>query len=150
MTMNYSSRRLAVALMGSAAIVFGADELSTRARQLELQGQSREAKQSLESAVKAAPRDVAALTAHAEFLDGRRDPETRAAYEKLLAVAGATSPAGKLALRRLTSLDLLSGNRSSAEQRLGELRQAGDSRFTLAPSGQTIASLPQGIIEITG
>ncbi len=148
--MNYSSRRLAVALMGSAAIVFGADELSTRARQLELQGQSREAKQSLESAVKAAPRDVAALTAHAEFLDGRRDPETRAAYEKLLAVAGPTSPAGKLALRRLTSLDLLSGNRSSAEQRLGALRQAGDSRFTLAPSGQTIASLPQGIIEITG
>ena len=150
MAMNSGYRRLAIGLMGSAAMLMGADDLTTRARQLELQGQSRQAKQVLENAVRSAPQDIASLTAHAEFLDGRRDPETRAAYEQLLSVAGPNSQSGKMALRRLTSLDLLSSNRTSAEQRLGILRKAGESRFTLAPSGQIIASLPQGIIEITG
>jgi len=148
--MDSGSCRLAVGLLGTAAILLGADEFTTRARQLELQGQSRQAKQTLESAARSAPRDIAALTAHAEFLDARRDPDTRAAYERVLSVAGPSSAAGKMALRRLTSLDLLTGNRAAAEQRLGALRQAGETRFTLAPSGQTIASLPQGIIEITG
>ncbi len=148
--MNICYRRLACGLLGSAALLFGADDLSTRVRRFELQGQSREARQSIESAVKSSPRDLSALTVHAEFLDGRKDPDTRAAYERLLRVAGPGSPAGKLALRRLAALDLLSGNRASAEQRLSALRQAGESRLTLAPAGQTVASLPQGIIEITG
>lgn len=148
--MNSTFSRLTAGLLGTVAMLAGADDLTTRARQFELQGQSHLARQSLERAVRSAPGDAAGLTAYAEFLDGRSDPGTRTAYERLLAVAGANSSAGKSALRRLISLDLLSGDRASAERRISELRQVGETRFTLAASGQAIASLPQGTIEIVG
>ena len=87
---------------------------------------------------------------HAEFLDRRRDPTARAAYEK------APRRRGPALAGRQTGAPPPRGARPAAAaiapppNNTRRLRQAGDTRFTLAPAGQTIASLPLGIVEIPG
>ena len=132
--------------IASLALAWGADDLGDRVRQMEVRGQARAARQALDAAVKAAPRDIPTLTLYAEFLDQRRDPGTAAAYEKLLSVAGANSPAGKLALRRLTALSLHAGDRSAAAKHLSAWQQPGGTGLQLSTSSTAVAEIPTGSI----
>jgi len=137
-------------ILGAAGLLCGADDVGTRVREMELKGEGRAARQALEEAVKANPRDPAVLAEYALFLDERHDPGARAAYEKVLAAAGPSSAQGKEALRRLAVIDLLTGDRASAQRRLDAWRQAGGSGLTLAPESTPVSVLPSGIVQIPG
>ncbi|MBI5281425.1 MAG: hypothetical protein HY858_07065 [Candidatus Solibacter usitatus] len=131
----------------AAPLVCEAQDLAARLREAEVRGEARQARQELESAVKGSPRNVALLALHAEYLDQRRDPGVRAAYERLLAAAGPGSAHGKAVLRRLAVLDLLAGDRASAVKRLGVLS---DPELALAAATGAVKGLPTGIVEIPG
>ncbi|WP_228486215.1 hypothetical protein [Paludibaculum fermentans] len=150
MKLKQSARFALLGTVCSFTLAWSADDLADRVRQMELRGQGRTARQTLEDAAKSAPRDAAALAAYAGFLDLRRDPGTRAAYEKLLTVSGPATPAGKHALRRLVELNLIAGDRAAASRHLAAWHQAGGSGLTLAEQAPTIAALPTGIVEIPG
>lgn len=134
----------------ASTVGFAADgSLAQEIRNLELRGEARAARKAIESALRANPRDPATLTLWAEFLDDRRDPGARAAWEKVLNSAGAASPHGRAALRRLAELDLIAGDRDKAADWLSRLGPAG-AQFRLTPSAPRPASLPSGSIEIPG
>jgi hypothetical protein len=137
----------AVALIGASWGLAANDELAARVRQMELRGETRAARQSLEQAALQAPADAGVWRLLAEFLDQRRDPGARRAYEKALALA----PAGQKAAiaRRLTALCLLEGDRKSAAQRLDDFRAAGGSGLEIGAPGQA-ANIPFSSIEIPG
>ncbi|MBI5083097.1 MAG: hypothetical protein HZB13_00650 [Acidobacteria bacterium] len=124
-----------------------AQDLAARLREAEVRGEARQVRQELENAVKGNPRDVATLALHADYLDQRRDPGARAAYERLLAAAGQGSAQGKAALRRLAVLDLLAGDRAAAAKRLAALN---DPEVALAAGTATVKGLPTGSVEIPG
>lgn len=150
MKLTTSARFALLGTICSLTLAWSADLLSDRVRQMEAAGEGRAARQMLEQAVKAAPQDPAALAAFAQFLDVRRDPAARAAWQKLADTAGASNPAGKAALRRLIELDLLAGDRASAARHLAAWQQAGGAGLSLSAQPQTIAALPTGIVEIPG
>ncbi len=150
MKLVWSARFALLGTMWSLTLAWSADQLTDRIREMEARGQGRVARQTLEDAVKTTPKDAATLSAYAEFLDVRRDPGARAAYEKLLAVAGPATATGKNALRRLTELDLLAGDRAAASRHLAAWHQAGGTGLTLAEHAPTVAALPTGIVEIPG
>lgn len=150
MKLRMSARFALMGTLCSLTLAWSADHLSDRVRDMEARGQGRAARQMLEDAVKTAPDDAASLSAYAEFLDLRRDPGARAAYEKLLTAAGPTTSTGKNTLRRLTELDLLAGDRTAASRHLAAWRQAGGSGLSLAATAPAIAALPSGIVEIPG
>jgi hypothetical protein len=131
-------------------MIWAADDLAPRLRQLEVQGQPREARRTIDSAVRANPRDPATLAQFAAYLDRRGDPGARAAYEKLAAAAGPNSPQTLAALRRLAVLNLLAGDRASAQRHLDAWHKAGGAGLTLAPASTTVASMPAGTIAIPG
>ena len=121
-------------------------ELANRVRQMELQGDVRGAREALEQAVKQSPRDASTLELWARFLDQRRDPGTKAAYEKILALP-ALEPNLRLEVtRRLAHIDLLSGRRDEAAARLAGLSGGPQ----LPPASTNSSSLPMGEIYIPG
>jgi hypothetical protein len=128
---------------------WGSDELARQARELELRGQSSEARQLLESAVKASPRNVQALSLWAAYLDERRDPEALAVYERLAALAPEGSEEKRRARARMVVLRLMQGKNEEARQSLEEWRRAGGSGWELA-SGAPMAGLPMGTVTIPG
>jgi hypothetical protein len=112
-----------------------AQDLSAEAWQMETKGQATEARQHLQKAAAARPNDVASLQAYAEFLDRHRDPDARAAYQKLLQVlkqSNAPAARREVASRRLAILDLVAGDREAASHDLEEFRAAGGTGFDLA------------------
>ncbi len=123
--------------------------LADDVRQMEARGEARAARRAVESALKANPRDTATLALWAEFLDTRRDPAARDAWEKLLAAAGPSTEHGRTALRRLIELDLIAGDRQKASDWLGKLGSGG-ATLRLNPNAPRPASLPAGIVEIPG
>jgi hypothetical protein len=136
---------LALALLPA----WGSEELARQVRELELRGQSAEARRLLETAVKAAPRDAQALGLWASFLDERRDPEAAAAYERLAAVAPEGSEEKRRAQARLVVLHLLQGQNEEARKSLEAWRRAGGSGWELASRG-TAAALPMGTVTVPG
>ncbi|MBI4891291.1 MAG: hypothetical protein HY821_11755, partial [Acidobacteria bacterium] len=147
--MNLRYRVLSGA-MGAALLAFGADDLTTRLRQLEVQGQPREALEMLRGALRAQPKDVELLSLYAAWLDHRGDAGARAAYEAVLAAGGAKSPQAQQALRRLVALELLAGDNAEARRRLNAWKTAGGQGLELAPDNTTVASLPAGTVTIPG
>lgn len=119
-------------------------------RQLEARGDGRGARRAIESALRANPRDVSTLVLWAEFLDSRRDPGAREAWEKVLQTAGSASPNGQAALRRLVEIDLISGDRQKAADWLAKLGRSGAVSLKLNPNAPRPASLPSGNISIPG
>lgn len=121
-------------------------ELAGRVRALELSGEVRAARQMLDQAVRANPRDAEAAAQRAAFLDQRRDPGAREAYEKLLALPGLNPDVRRDATRRLAALDLVAGDRASAERRLALLPSP-----PVLPDDQSISpALPMSLIQIPG
>lgn len=134
--------------VAALSIVWGADDLGRQVRELELRGQVREARQVLESALKARPGDLSALSLYASFLDERRDPEAKAAYQHLAQAAPEGSAERRRALARIVVLNLLAGERAGAQQALAAYRQAGGG-WELA-SGAAGPAPPMGTVTIPG
>ncbi len=114
-----------------------AQSLTGDAWKLEAKGDAAEAREQLQKAANASPNDPLALEAYAEFLGEHRDPAARAAYEKLwqLLNRNGANPAERAkAARRLAELDLLAGDRASAEKHLDAFRSAGGTGLSLPPA----------------
>jgi hypothetical protein len=124
-----------------------AQDLGSRVRQLEMRGDGRGAAQALEQAVKSSPRDANAAIAYARFLDARRDPRTRQAYESALELASGPQKA-ELA-RRLATLDLIAGDRDAAARALEAYRAAGGAGLAV-PAAPASPAGQQGTIEVPG
>lgn len=108
-----------------------------KARELELSGQIRAAEQEYRSD---------GGLAYAEFLERRRSPQARDAYEKL---SNAADPAAKLqALRRLAVLHLLENNKAAAEAALNRYREAGGTGLAFSTATRPPASM--GSTDIPG
>ncbi len=121
------------------------------ARQLESRGDIAAARAQLQRAVEAAPADIGALTAWAEFLDQRRDPAARTAYARLLDALPASGDAGRRAevARRLAVLALIEGDKAAALRHLEECRAAGGKDVSLAAPAAAAAGRWESI-EIPG
>lgn len=137
---------LGAVLAAAPAWGWNTAELVREVRGLESQGNAREARRLLERAVRANPRDVETLSAWAAFLDQRRDPAAREAYEKLLALPGLEPSLRRDSARRLAALDLVAGDRAAAERRLALL----PSPPSLPPAVQKSPTLPMQPILIPG
>jgi len=137
---------LGVALGGVPAWGWDAAELVREVRALEGKGEMREARQLLQRAVRENPRDPATLAAWAAFLDQRRDPAAREAYEQLLALPGLEPTLRRDSARRLAALDLIAGDRAAAERRLAVL----PSPPVLPPQAERSPTLPMQPIYIPG
>lgn len=133
-------------LLASPAWGWNSAELAGKVRELELSGDVRAARQSLEQALKANPRDPEILALWAAFLDQRRDPAAREAYEQFLALPGLNPDVRRSAVRRLAALDLLADDRPSAERRLALL----PSPPTLPAEQSVSPALPMSPIYIPG
>jgi hypothetical protein len=82
----------------------------------EQSGDSAAARDALLQAIERNPNDVDALGSYAEFLDRYHERGARAAYRKWLAALPAGSPHAASTQRRLVMLDLIEGDRASAEK----------------------------------
>src|SRR4051812_15166944 len=124
--------------------------LTGEAWKLEAQGDGAEAGSQLQKAADSAPNDPLALQAYAEFLAYHRNQDARGVYEKLLqlfARNGASPNERARVARRLVELDLIAGDRASAETHLEAYRSAGGSALTLP----ALATPPRAsFIEIPG
>jgi hypothetical protein len=108
-----------------------------KARDLELAGQFRAAEQEFKAE---------GGLAYAEFLERRKNPLARAAYERL---ANSGDSAAKLqALRRLTVLSLLDNDKPAAEKALSQYRSAGGSGWGF--STNTRPPVTTGFSDIPG
>ena len=88
---------------------------------MESSGDSAGARTALAQAVQTAPNSIPALTRYAEFLERHADPGAREAYQHLasaLKSSGDSAAAASVA-HRLAILDLLAGDRESAEKETG-------------------------------
>lgn len=98
-----------------------------KARQLERAGDLNGAREALRQAAAGAAASLDDLTAWAEYLDRRRDPGARMAYEKALTAAqgaGNATAAGRIT-RRLMILDMLAADNKSAQAHLDLYRKSG-------------------------
>jgi hypothetical protein len=129
-------------LLGLLVALFGhaASENAIRARQMEKAGDTAGAKELLRRAAASSSASADDLAAWAEFLDRKRDPGARAAYERLLAVAPAADKAR--VARRLMVLDLLNEDIKSAETHLGAYRAAGSTDLKIPVYTKTEAPWP--------
>ena len=118
-----STWRLVLLGVGAVGLSFAASETALRARQLEKGGDVAGAKELLRRTAAQPNASADDLASWAEFLDRRRDPGTRAAYERLLAAAAPREKAG--IARRLMVLDLLTEDIKSAGDHLEVYRAAG-------------------------
>ncbi|MBI3209830.1 MAG: hypothetical protein HYZ37_13170 [Candidatus Solibacter usitatus] len=123
--------------------------LADRARQMEADGKSAEARAMLQKAAAGSPMDASVLTAWAEFLDRQGDRGARAAYEKLLTVSTLDRSARGAALRRLALLDMMAGDDAAAAKRIAAYREAGGSGLAMPQASDAIVT-QSGMIEIPG
>src|SRR5260370_13173510 len=117
-------------------------------QKLELTGDTTGARSALARAAQTSPKDVAAWTAYAEFLDRYGDPAAREAYGKLLAAlnSGGASAGAAAVARRIALLDLVQGDRGSAARNLDTYRAGGGKNGSMgteaAKQNAGIASIP--------
>lgn len=106
---------LGLVLFGFALAVGGAatshaqqtSDLAATVRQLELRGESREARQLLERAVAGHPDNPETLFVYARFLDDHRDPKALTLYQRVAASSKASDKVRKASEKRLTHLKVL-------------------------------------------
>src|ERR1019366_3280350 len=123
-----------VALMGFGAQNGAAQNPTAEAWKLEARGDAAEAHEQLQKAAESAPNNPLALQAYAEFLGHHRDPAAAAAYEnwwRLRSRSGASASERAKAARRMVELDLLAGDRTSAQNHLEAFLSAGGSGLSL-------------------
>ena len=129
--------------------VLAQTEVVTKARQLEKEGNSLEARSVLQKAAEdggAGPQDLAN---YAEFLDRHHNPEARVVYAKLLAKVDGRR-ANDVA-RRLVVLDLLAGDRDSALRHFGTYTSSGGGDLSASVLQQPLKPAAQAAtIDIPG
>src|SRR5580658_1811814 len=111
----------------------GASEVTDRAHKYEDAGNSAGAREVYSKAVQTTPNDPELLTAYAQVLERYKDPGAREAYRKsstLWKNAGRTQDAARSA-RRAVLLDLIAGDRTSAEADLAIYRNLGGADLQL-------------------
>src|SRR6516164_9393667 len=89
-------------------------------QKLESSGDTLSARAALSRAAQNNPKDIAAWTAYAEFLDRYGDPTARDAYGKLLAALNSSGDKARASAvaRRIALLDLVEGDRGAAARNL--------------------------------
>ena len=125
-----------------------AQDLGSRAWQLEAKGDAVGAKTLLHREAQAGAATPDTLRVYAEFLDRHHDPSARPAYEKL--AAAAAGPAKLYALRRLVLLDMYAEDRPAVEKHLDQYRQAGGADLALPPPAPPAVSEKKQTIVIPG
>ena len=148
--MNLAS--ISVIWVGLASLLVGQD-LSVQAQQVEERGDAAATRQLLQRAARNAPDDSSVLLRYAEFLDRYNDPETRANYEKALALLTGPADAAKRAAvaRRLVLLDLIEGERDAAAKHLDVYHAAGGKDFAAKiPPTRPERQDEMGTIDIPG
>jgi len=125
-------------LMLSWGAAAGAQDVVGQARQLERAGDPLAARLLLQRAARSAPDSPEAQVAYAEFLDRYSDPETGAAYEKLLRLLKEGEARARVAAR-LAALELIEGDRAAAARHLEECRAAGGAACPSLPPGPAAA-----------
>ncbi len=136
-------------LIGAGIAAHAAEDLARQVRELEFRGQFQEARQALEAAVKAQPRDVGTLSLYAAFLDERRDPQALPIYERIAALAPEGSAERSRALARIVVLNLIHGREAEARRSLEAYRKAGGAGWELREASAA-PSLPMGTVTIPG
>lgn len=122
-----------------------AEDWQARLTQAELRGEQAATLSALNRAADADPANAQLLAVRARYLDARRHPSTRAAYERALAAQGLAQDEREAILRRLAAIDLMEGDRASAGKRLSQL--ASPVALTEAPAAQRV---PVGEVVIPG
>ena len=120
--------------------------------QLELKGEGGQAREQLQKAAQASPRNAATLRAYAEFLAEHRDPAAREVYTRLERVlASSNAPKEQIAAcaRREAILDLVAGDRAAAARHVELYRSANGSGLAL-PNPAPAAAAAGDTIEIPG
>ncbi|MCX6637985.1 MAG: hypothetical protein NT090_23255, partial [Acidobacteria bacterium] len=143
--------RIGLLALMTVGICLGADDSVSQARQLEAKGDTLGARAALERAARAPSAETGVLAAYAEFLDRRKEPGARQAYER--ALAGATSPEARRPLaRRLIVLALLDDDHQAAIRHLEAYRSAGGADFSTPPAAkkQSAEVEQRTVIEIPG
>ena len=133
-----------LALVSFLGVCATAQELETRAWQMESKGDAAGAREFLERAAQSGGFD--ALNSYAQFLDRHHDPSARGEYEKALNAAQGAQRA--TVARRLVELDLLAGSRNDAGRDLDLYRTTGGADWSLPPVSQTAQK--QALISIPG
>ncbi|MDE3195992.1 MAG: hypothetical protein KGN84_06600, partial [Acidobacteriota bacterium] len=123
------------------------NETVDRARQMEDTGNAAGARALLAQAVQSSSSDAELLTAYADCLERTHDPEARATFRKAAAEWKKQNRLTQAiaAERRAVMLDLIAGDRATAETDLGEYRELGGTDLTLPPNGSTAAASYQSI-----
>ncbi len=139
-----------VILTSASSPILGEQNLDS-IQKMEASGDTTGARTALSRAAQANPKNVAAWTAYAEFLDRYGDPGAREAYSKLLIVLrnGGNSARAAAVSRHLALLDLLAGDRNAANTHLEAYRASGGKAVTLgtppaakAPGSEGTATIP--------
>jgi hypothetical protein len=145
--MRFSRVAIVLFLTGSCV---PAQDFAGEIWQLESKGDALQARERLQKAAEASPRDPAALRAYAEFLDRHRDPSARTVYTSLERLLAPNAPERAAILRRLAVLDLLAGDRDTAIQHVNAYRDAGGSGLSLAAPPAPEAAVKDSYAEIPG
>ncbi|HOL72967.1 MAG TPA: hypothetical protein PLA43_14565 [Bryobacteraceae bacterium] len=130
-----------------------AQDTQIQVQQMEQRGDAVTVRQLLQRAARNAPDDPSALLNYAEFLDRYNDPETRANYEKALALLNGPANAARRAAvaRRLVLLDLIEGEREAAARHLKIYHEAGGKDFAAGlPAPRSERRSEVGTITIPG
>jgi len=109
-----------VVLLFSLITVLNASDVVDRAHRLETSGDVQGARVDLAAGVQRAPGDIAALTEYASFLNRYGDPDSRAAYARLLEAVERSGDRDQIArvAGQLVVLDLETGDRDAALKHL--------------------------------
>ena len=132
-----------------------AAEVVRRSQQFERTGETIRARAELARAAVGAESESETHLAYAEFLDRYRDPERRAAYEKVLARLDASQQDRRSSiLRRLVLLSLIEGDREAARKYVAEYHSAGGAPLRELASALDRAGgggvLPMGSMQVPG
>ncbi len=118
----------------------GAQDLASRAWDLERSGDAAGAERMLRQTAAGSPDSAISQRSYAEFLERHRSPEARAAYETLAVVLERSrAPQAERAAvqRKIAVLDLLSGDRASAIRHLENYIAAGGTGLGFAAQPRT-------------
>src|SRR5579884_1152678 len=120
---RYSVKTLIAALVTLTALVLHAQDLSQRAREMEMKGDGAGARALLQQAANENPPRPEAMKAYAEFLDRHRDPAAGELYERLLTVAAGQERAD--VAHHLLLIDARNGDWTAAQKHMDIYKSAG-------------------------
>ncbi len=129
-----------------------AQDAASEARRLEAAGDAAGAEGVLRAAASAPGASLEALTAHAEFLDARGNPEAGAAYDRLLSAEGLPGSRAQraAAARRLVLLSLETGDVAAASRYLQRYRELGGTDWPKAALSPPAPEAAAWTIDIPG